>query len=491
MAAPAIRPVSKAPPNILTPSNSIANKSIAPSPSQAPTTIHTQKQWVVPPRPKPGRKPALDAPPTKRKAQNREAQRAFRQRRAAKVGELEEQMKLMEDEDTREQTMLKVRIVSLERDLEECSRSVAEWRTRCEMVEKEWRQEQQERSRLELEVQLLKQSMSSSTEAVKLPPRNSTRKSNLQTQQTDESQDKSAQSTGCGRCSIETRCQCIEDAFELNNLSGDSSTNFKRSRSPLDPEDNGKRQRQDEEPTEIDFTTMKPPSLPKNSSTSSSSLPNVTSAPDSCGFCQAGTPCICAEFYRQEEQLQQQCLSQTAETQQLTTPPQEPVFPVKSLSKTCTNNPGTCAQCLSDPRSNLFCKSLAATRASNSPPTRPSTRYSTGANRNTSNDTISPMGETVSCAAAFTRLSSHPAFPQASVELGSWVPQLATRSIPTTSSNEESLTPATVSRSGAPSVEVGGRTAFEIEAASVMGVLKFFDRRFGQGESASGEKDKR
>ena len=32
-----------------------------------------------------------------------------------------------------------------------------------------------------------------------------------------------------------------------------------------------------------------------------------------------------------------------------------------------------------------------------------------------------------------------------------------------------------------------GRTAFEIEAASVMGVLRFFDRRFGKGEGWCGD----
>jgi len=47
------------------------------------------RAWNIPPRPRPGRKPAQDIPPTKRKQQNRDAQRAFRERRAAKVGELE------------------------------------------------------------------------------------------------------------------------------------------------------------------------------------------------------------------------------------------------------------------------------------------------------------------------------------------------------------------------------------------------------------------
>lgn len=47
----------------------------------------------IPPRPKPGRKPATDQPGTKRKAQNRESQRAFRARKQAKTEELEQEVK--------------------------------------------------------------------------------------------------------------------------------------------------------------------------------------------------------------------------------------------------------------------------------------------------------------------------------------------------------------------------------------------------------------
>ncbi|KAF1967277.1 hypothetical protein BU23DRAFT_292826 [Bimuria novae-zelandiae CBS 107.79] len=51
----------------------------------------TSSNYVVPPRPKPGRKPATDEPASKRKAQNRESQRAFRARKAAKIQEMQEQ----------------------------------------------------------------------------------------------------------------------------------------------------------------------------------------------------------------------------------------------------------------------------------------------------------------------------------------------------------------------------------------------------------------
>lgn len=58
---------------------------------EAPRII-TSKKWVLPPRPKPGRKPSVETPASKRKAQNRAAQRAFRERRATRAQELEEKL---------------------------------------------------------------------------------------------------------------------------------------------------------------------------------------------------------------------------------------------------------------------------------------------------------------------------------------------------------------------------------------------------------------
>lgn len=70
------------------------------------TQLSTSKVWVLPPRPKPGRKPSTDTPPTKRKAQNRAAQRAFRERRAARVSELEDMLtEVNAERDVREQQL--------------------------------------------------------------------------------------------------------------------------------------------------------------------------------------------------------------------------------------------------------------------------------------------------------------------------------------------------------------------------------------------------
>ncbi|KAK9446858.1 uncharacterized protein V1518DRAFT_422819 [Limtongia smithiae] len=68
--------------------------------------IRPSKEWVLPPRPKPGRKPSTETPPTKRKAQNRAAQRAFRERRAARVVELEDRLHELETEKERKETDL-------------------------------------------------------------------------------------------------------------------------------------------------------------------------------------------------------------------------------------------------------------------------------------------------------------------------------------------------------------------------------------------------
>ncbi|KAI9658614.1 MAG: hypothetical protein M1821_002174 [Bathelium mastoideum] len=56
------------------------------------------QRWEVRPRPRPGRKLATDAPDTKRKQQNREAQRAFRERRAQRVSELEAELQKVKNE---------------------------------------------------------------------------------------------------------------------------------------------------------------------------------------------------------------------------------------------------------------------------------------------------------------------------------------------------------------------------------------------------------
>ncbi|KAK2603303.1 hypothetical protein N8I77_009769 [Diaporthe amygdali] len=111
--------------------------------AKAPISM-TSKEWVIPPRPKPGRKPATDTPPTKRKAQNRAAQRAFRERRAARVGELEEQLDSEREEHEAAQAALQEKVHRLEMDSQALQ-------SRCEVLENMLDKERVERAK-EVEV---------------------------------------------------------------------------------------------------------------------------------------------------------------------------------------------------------------------------------------------------------------------------------------------------------------------------------------------------
>lgn len=124
-----------------------------PPPAQAPISM-TTKEWVIPPRPKPGRKPATDTPPTKRKAQNRAAQRAFRERRAARVGELEEQLEAESLEHEKVQQALQDKVRRLEMDAQALQ-------SRCEVLENMLDKERAERSK---EVEVLRTRLHEATQ---------------------------------------------------------------------------------------------------------------------------------------------------------------------------------------------------------------------------------------------------------------------------------------------------------------------------------------
>ncbi|KAF2084601.1 hypothetical protein K490DRAFT_68536 [Saccharata proteae CBS 121410] len=85
--------------------------------------------YVVPPRPKPGRKPATDDPPSKRKQQNREAQRAFRQRKTQKMEETNRELQRAIEARTKETDEHK-------RELSQLHTVIAEERARSAELEK-------------------------------------------------------------------------------------------------------------------------------------------------------------------------------------------------------------------------------------------------------------------------------------------------------------------------------------------------------------------
>jgi hypothetical protein len=79
------------------------------------------------------------------------------------------------------------------------------------------------------------------------------------------------------------------------------------------------------------------------------------------------------------------------------------------------------------------------------------------------------LGLSLSCADAYKTLASHRHFDEAADDIGSWLPKLKALPVP---------------RPGPVGGRRGrdGRAPIEVEAASIMSVLKDFDVRFGRGE---------
>ena len=448
----------------------VSSSSINKPPIQSPTSlqtpsIFTNKEWVIPPRPKPGRKPAVDTPPTKRKAQNRAAQRAFRERRAARVGELEDQMQQIEEDNERERECLQTRMHQLEADVDHYTRLADTLNRKCEGLERQLAHERNLRLEAEERRRLERETKTGGNDAVPLRPRNVQRGPISDTEAPKVSRSpimpQKDEPLGCGNCSFNTRCECIEQAFEMGDIAqqAPSATTFKRLHSPASLSES-KRNRHssaaDLEPAveerEIDFTEQfsakRPPTV---TSVPSSSLTAII-APDPCGFCQDGTACICAEMSTEEKACDSNIKIPDFESASM---------PIGRSQSPCMDGPGSCQQCRSDPNSTLFCKSLAASRSNavHQPPQGQA--LDVAASRLKSNAQLSSQqamsGIRLTCADAFATLSRHPGYERASENPEAWLPKLTT--IP------------------------GGaeRPAFEVEAASVMQTLRFFDRRFGRG----------
>lgn len=526
---------------------------------EAPKMSMTSKEWIIPPRPKPGRKPATDTPPTKRKAQNRAAQRAFRERRAARVGELEQQLEEQTEAHERHEAELKDKIRGLELDLQS-------FRSRCMLLENMLERERKERIRAETQAESLRRQSGDAyfrTSALGRDPahvnvqqhgagRHPLRRSvpderplrhassrnfsisqiitppeapGASTQQHDNAgahltcgncspsgpcacaeEVLASATSGCGKCGFGAPCQCLGSLAE-------QAPDLKRPPSPSDPALSGKRHRSSAG-TAPDMETNLTSTIAGNSSShasqhplfqvtaAESQMPSSDSLPlkDRCGFCKEGTYCMCAE----EAAMATPAMTPTAEMlpplfqQTQTPPPSEPDIispplvmemtadgavklprrargarphkkPTQANGGGCgVNGPGTCAQCQADPKSGLFCRLMAAKfdreqggGCCGGKGAGGGCCKSSPASEKITLPSLPSLG--LSCAEAYQTLSSHRNFDRAADDIGSWLPKLKA---------------ATPSRG--PESQHQGRHAVEVEAASIMSVLKEFDVRFGR-----------
>ncbi|KAI9830068.1 MAG: hypothetical protein M1838_005826 [Thelocarpon superellum] len=440
--------------------------------------LTTSKEWVIPPRPKPGRKPATDAPPTKRKAQNRAAQRAFRERRAAKVGQLEGSIKEIGQVYEKTQEEMKIQIATLESEIDVYRGQVLAWQQRYGGLAQELETERRCHEATKLELSKAMEAFSSAPPPV-IPALGAS------TDQAQIAGNDAPELMGCGSCTIDSRCACIEMSLDMDAAPEPDST-VKRAHSPEGDEALSKRARSspDHSELETDFTALYAiqksvdPTADEEEEDAMSPTSPVEAA-DRCGFCEDGTACVCALDHRAPQSgvpPPSEAAPRPATALSSFTPPPSvhDVQPAEVLATSTTPSvkdarcvPGTCAQCRADPKSTLFCKSLAAMQKSAAVSASSSTSPS-GSMSKVMRKPPSSEHPYLSCADTYTTLSRHPQFDNASADLGSWLPRLKTS------------TSASISASTITPVAITKMAAMEVEAASILGVLKMFDRRFGQ-----------
>ena len=364
------------------------------------------------------------------------------------MSELEDQMKGMQDDYDNEQDIMRTRIHQLEMSIAQYRAELVSWTDRCRKLEHE----------------------------------NDTLRPGNRTDTL--SHEESNEQVGCGKCTLETRCQCIDEAFTA--MSGQEVDAEKRPHSPVQRRAEKRIKIEPSDNLEIDFTAMY---SKQKSRTSQDHVSPSSAVADPCGFCSDGTPCICAEMAAEQNQPQTSnrpapsILSNVpTHLAQFTPPPSDgDVSQASATVDPCANGPGTCAQCRADPNSTLFCKSLAASRTQSRVQGCCGGQTSTGSCCQTSTaavplpkratrssntaDATPPSRQKdhvmLTCADAYTTLSRHPAYERASGEIASWMPKLHASDPAMKEALEE-------------------RPAMEIDAANVMTVLKDFDRRFGR-----------
>lgn len=410
------------------------------SPESAPvTSIVTSREWVLPPRPKPGRKPSVDTPALKRKAQNRAAQRAFRERRATRVQELEEKLLEVEKENGVKEmglvntiNKLKFENLFLMKSLEQLRgdfnslRSSLKSQTSLssapspafEQINPHKHELNQSAQHLlnfakSLPInhstgspalllysvqQILPAPSADSPPAVQMfRPVLQSRPNQITPLLQNASPSKNDDDFDCGVC-LKEQCLC-EDV-------GLKSTSLEETLSSFTPMAAVSLKKKRKTSTEIDFTAeFRPKKMPdlgrlrkqvKKEVQSPMSF-NEDSPLENCGFCSDDTPCVCREAAQEAVRLNDSLARNEEDEGPTLLPPiqnasafRKQLLPVMHPGPTleireftnvsassvptvvtkipedeektsgCTGNPGTCAQCQTDPMSTLFCTTVAS-----------------------------------------------------------------------------------------------------------------------------------
>jgi Minimal binding motif of Hap4 for binding to Hap2/3/5 len=391
--------------------------------SKSNIQLSTSRVWVLPPRPKPGRKPANDTPPSRRKAQNREAQRAFRERRAAVVGELEDKIASIEKAHTSKLATLRRALADMNRENEQLRKSLSELHLSLAKQHSSY--------------QVASPAPSESMELLDRVLNDKLPVPELSAESNDSSE----------KCAVCTKDVCLCEVIEIRPSLAVSK------RSPDDEREidftaqfarPAKIKKIDTAHTTGRLSTGPNMSNPALATAGKSLLGNSTKLESGCGFCSKDTPCVCDESHEESREeppliydIEDNTLPPiispftTVSTNRLPALHPGPTREVTSLrsagllaspvalatpstigtsrrtssssSDKCTGDPGSCLQCQRDPMSTLFCSTIAS--------------------RDTEQETND--GTYISVSAAYQTLSRHKDF--RSANFGHLVSKLHTR----------------------------------------------------------------
>lgn len=315
------------------------------------TKIVMSKEWILPPRPKPGRKPCEDIPSSKRKAQNRAAQRAFRERRANRVGELEEKIMDMERDRAINEGILNNMIKSLKR---ENALLKAENENLKKMNKSLVKGQSPDGDAAAGGLESL-ESLFSLKPIAAVPLK---RKSSTSIPR--EGETKEIDFTDAFAVQKPRKMPRLNDSYIFSKKPKSavhlSSSSSSLSSAPSTP-----------------INTSLPSSIllsREPTGTASPIINNTGSVPfESCGFCSDDTPCVCREIENEHKQQKEEtALEKEAKLKaEIEKKEKELILELtrsaqkEDLSQLvkCNGDPGTCLQCRADPLSTLFCKTVA------------------------------------------------------------------------------------------------------------------------------------
>ncbi|KAF2826891.1 hypothetical protein CC86DRAFT_370024 [Ophiobolus disseminans] len=328
--------------SIATPTVSISQNAAGPSPIGGGPTA---KFHVIPPRPKPGRKPATDEPQTKRKAQNRESQRNFRKRKQEKVEELTKQVEVAAQLHRDEKNVMLGELEGLRNHVRELERALEE-RTAERDYWKVHHDELQGGSGAQTTITHPGVFASSA-----IPQFGST----------PTMMSPNSGSPGlCGRCTPE-HCQCLEESLDMVASQDPPYMEAvalprRGGVTPMQGIELQTPKREDTSELETDFTATFA-TAPSRAELDFS----IDGEHQTCGFCTSPENCLCRDSSLRSSGDEMTPLSQATSATSMSS------APASTLAK---GSPGSCADCQANPQQRAWCQRVAQLRDEATPSSR-------------------------------------------------------------------------------------------------------------------------